>query len=172
LGFAHLKAGANQFQEAVVMEDLGRCTTGTEHLRALIASGRDDVLEAFECKITSMAAALIQAGVVDRDFTIDNIVICNGAIRRIDVETARQVVFPSVSRYFSGDMFGPLLATYTWAVYPHVGLVRRFMTKLKCTLALPGLSWRRTEQVYNATLKKYGSEHGGLTQVQLPWSAV
>jgi hypothetical protein len=67
-------------------------------------------------------------------------------------------------------MLGPLLATYTWAVYPHVDLVPRFMTKLKRTLALPRLSWRRAEHVYNATMKKYGSEHGGLTQVQLPWS--
>jgi hypothetical protein len=171
LGFAHLRAGESQFQEAVVMEDLGRCTTGTDHLRVLIASGRDDALQAFEHKIISMATALIQGGVVDRDFTIDNIVICEGGIRRIDVEIARRVRFPSVSRYFSGDMFGALLATYTWAVYPQVDLVPRFMTKLKRTLALPRSSWRRTEHVYNATMKKYGSEHGGLTQLQLPWSS-
>lgn len=171
LGFAHLGTVENcQFHEAVVMEDLGQCTTGTEHIRALIASGRDILLQDFEDKIISMADALLQGAIIDRDFTVDNIVVCGGEdIRRIDVEIARRVSFPGVSSYLSSEMFGPLLATYTWAVYPNTDVVPRFMRKLRDELELSRLTWLRTEHVYNKVMRRHGFEHGGLTCMSLPW---
>ena len=171
LGFAHLRPVENsEFDEAVVMEDFGRCTTGTEHIRALIASGHDILLQDFEDKIILMADALVHGAIIDRDFTVDNIVICSGEdIRRIDVEIARRVSFPTVSRYLSSEMFGPLLATYTWAVYPDTGVVPRFMRKLRDELKVSRLTWLRTEYVYNKVMKRHGIEHGGITYMKLPW---
>jgi tRNA A-37 threonylcarbamoyl transferase component Bud32 len=174
LGFAHLGVTAHQrFNEVVVMEDLGECTSGTDHVRALIAAGRDSSLQGFEDQVTAMAATLVRGGVVDRDFTVDNIVLCGERIRRIDVEIARRVMFPSVSSSLCSEMFGPLLATYTWAVHPEAtDVVPRLMRKLKGALKPSRLSWARTEYVYDKVMRTFGNEHGGLTRMELPWSAI
>lgn len=171
LGFAHLRPVEHcQFDEAMVMEDFGRCTTGTEHIRALIASGHDILLQDFEDKIILMADALVHGAIIDRDFTVDNILVCGREdIRRIDVEIARRVSFPAIAFYLSSEMFGPLLATYTWAVHPNTDVVPRFMRKLRDQLKLSRLTWLRTEYVYNKVMKRHGIEHGGLTCMKLPW---
>ncbi len=174
LGFAHLTPDKNcKFDEAVVMEDFGKCRTGTEHIRALIAAERDDQLQSFENSIIGMVEAMIGAAIIDRDFTVDNIVICGGdELRRIDVEIARRVFSPRISHFLSSEMISPLLATYTWAVYPNAELVPRFMRKLRDRLGLSRLIWLRTKHAYDRILKKYGHEHGGLTFMRLPWNSV
>ena len=160
--------------EALFLEDLGRCITGTEHIKRLLADGAIEDLRRFEDRVIELTKLVVEAGITDDDHSFLNFVIApSGAVVRLDFELARRV---NIARMGSrahgrmyGRMYGRLIGTYTFAVQPRVELARSFAQRLAERLDLSQSILSATNQVVLRMLDVQRRTAGIDTCLELTW---
>ncbi len=153
---------------AVLMEDLGRCTVALDHVKHL-ARTDDQALRAFDVELIELTRRVLEAGFVDSDHRLNNIVVdAEGRPLRLDVELARRA-YPGLATRVRGQMLGRLVATYAFAVQPAVALAERFAAELARRLEpSAGTRWVAGRTV-QAMLAQQREGRGIDTVMRLPW---
>jgi hypothetical protein len=131
LHFLRLRSQGGGCFEVIVVEDLGPTRNGLVYLKDLLAAGDDAGIRRFEERVISMTRDLVDAGLVDVDHQLRNIVV-NGTERpiRIDFECARRFTrgFPPAPDY--GRMIGRLVVSHAYACQPELTRTRCFARRL------------------------------------------
>lgn len=154
---------------AVLMEDLGRCSVALDHVKALAAGGDDEALRAFDAALIDLTARIVEAGYVDPDHRLNNVVVDpTGRPLRLDVELARPAS-RALSPVAHGRMLGCLVATYVYAVQPEVRLAERFAAELTRRLEPSWASRRAAARVVRSMLAVQRDGRGIDTRIELPW---
>ncbi len=170
LGYRKINLDAVDYTDALFVEDIGECVTALSHVKRLIAENRQEELTAFEDDLVEMTAALIDAGVVDPDHGMLNVVVLpNGRPVRLDFEIARRVIYPALATKAYGDTLGRLIASYTFAVQPDVNRVREFAKRLKDQLDPPAAALKRCKWYVKDRLDRQRREIQLDVNVDLPW---
>ncbi len=131
LQFVKLRCKDGRHFEAIVVEDLGPTRNGLVYLKDLLAAGDDNGIRRFEEHVSAMTRRVLEAGIVDVDHQLRNIVV-NGTNRpiRIDFECARRFWrgFPPVADY--GRMVGRLVVSHAHACQPELKRTECFARRL------------------------------------------
>lgn len=131
LSFLKLRCDSGYRYEVLVVEDLGRTRNGLVYLKGLLAAGDDESVHRFESRVIEMTGRLLDAGIIDIDHQLRNIVL-NGTDRpiRIDFECARRfrTRIPQISEY--GRMIGRLVVSHAYACQPDLARTECFARRL------------------------------------------
>jgi hypothetical protein len=89
IGVARVSEPSLPYTDALVLQDLGECEVALEHVKALLAENRHAEADVFLKQVIELTAAIIEAGVVDRDQSFLNVVALPvGTPARLDLEIA------------------------------------------------------------------------------------
>lgn len=130
---AHLRLNETEiaYTDALVLEDIGSSVTALQHIKLLIAEGREEALRTIEDTIIDMTCGLVRAGIVDPDHSLNNLAVTpTGRVVGLDFELALCTRFPSLMPRKYGQMLGRLLSSYTFAVQPDVSRASAFADRL------------------------------------------
>lgn len=131
LARVHFERPRDDYTDAVVVEDLGRCEMAIDRLDRLVQEGQDAERVALEDQVIAMTGALLEAGVVDADHHLVNLLILpTGELGRIDFEIATLVRAPALFPGRYAEMLGALVSSYVFAVQPRVELADDFTARL------------------------------------------
>lgn len=124
--------------EAVIMQDLGKCSNAVDHLKDLIAKG-DIVGEAsFVEEIIVITQKMINSGFLDIDHSLPNFIASpSGKPVRLDFELIARRPWPKIWYKKYGLMVGQLIGSYVFAVQPDTKRVKAFAHRLREVLKLP-----------------------------------
>ncbi len=171
LGHCHIPANPAHFTDAIIMEDLGDCTTATDHLKMLIEDNRIDDQLAFEEALIVITQQIIEGGYVDTDHgLVNSLVRTDGELCRMDVELVRKIHSPHSkrSRTAYGFMFGRLLSSYIFAVQPDVQAVESFAFRVKERMHPSTLAWQIAAQCVDMATERQFQEIGLRMTITLP----
>jgi hypothetical protein len=119
------------YTELLITEDLGNVICGADHLRHLLATGDSCGIRRFEGDLVELTYRLLEAGVVDPDHSLLNIIVLPaGGVGRLDFELARQRRWPRLHFKLFGLMVGRLILSYTFLVQPETALAAQFSKAL------------------------------------------
>lgn len=170
LGYLRLRGDGAQHTEALVQEDLGRCTDLTEHLKALRAQGGDAALRPVEDELIAATQAMLRAGFLDTDHRLPNFVVRpDGRPVRLDFELAHRVKDPLARTDELGVMLGTLLGSYAFALQPDTGPVGAFAERLASAVQAPPASRTVAAKQVAGMLERQRRESNIATEVKLPW---
>jgi hypothetical protein len=170
LGFCRITPKISAYTEALFMEDLGSCESGTDYLKRLLRSGDDGAASAFEDLVIEMTQRLVNAGMLDEDHGFLNIVVPkSGQPVRLDLELCRKVVWPELFPASYGRMLGRLLGLHAFAVQPEVGRTERFAGRLRQQLVPPTKVLVKAGAHAREMMEKQRSNVGIDTKLVLPW---
>ena len=170
LGFCRLAANEHRYTDALFMEDLGVCTSSTEHVKRLIRESREDDLYKFEQELIDTTAKILEAGLIDTDHGLVNTLVKpSGKMVRLDLEMVRWVYVLSLAPKAYGRMLGHLLATYTFAIQPDVQRTVAFAERVKDRLDPPRWVLRRAKEYVVKSMAIQREKTGIDTRVELPW---
>jgi tRNA A-37 threonylcarbamoyl transferase component Bud32 len=160
---------AGGYTEAQLTGDLGELTPVMAYAKALRASARNDELDALEDEIIEVTALMIQAGVLDTDHSVVNLMVTSARrLVRIDFEIARVVRFPRLHSALLGGMIGRLVASYVFTHQPDVDLARRFAERL-LDRTRPGIgAIRHARLSVGRALARQEREMGLVTAFSMP----
>lgn len=138
LEFLRLRCRDGRRFEAIVAEDLGETVNGMVHLKDLLQVQDEAAVQEFEDRVIEITRQLLDAGIVDVDHQLRNIVV-GGANEpmRIDFECARRYrgLAPPTLEY--GRMLGRLVVSHAYACQPEVGRTEAFARRLAERLEAP-----------------------------------
>jgi hypothetical protein len=131
LGYLKVRGLFPPYTHALFVEDLGSCTFASEHLKVLIAEGRQEEGRAVVSEVLDITEKMVMARIIDRDHSFNNVVVTSsGRVARIDLECARRYRFPEMHPALYGEMLGRLVGTYVFANQPEVTPAMRFAREL------------------------------------------
>lgn len=131
LAMFQLRSPEIPFSDAVCIEDLGKCAVAMDHLKILIREHGGESVEAFDMAIIHMTRQMVQAGVIDPDHGLHNIVVPpTGEPTRLDLETARILPCAGLAPRGYGAMLGRTMATYAFSVQPDLARAEAFARRL------------------------------------------
>jgi len=169
-GYCYMDVNGREIVEAVFVEDLGPCITGTEFIRRLLDNDNRASLRAFNDAIVHITVSLIRAGIVDTDHSVINIVVPErGMPVRVDLETARWTLSPRLSPRRYSHMLGRLIGTYVFAVQPQLELVGGFCKQLNGALRPTRHVKRRADAIVTKMLDDQRIAFGIDSRIVLPW---
>ena len=130
-GYWFVRTDSGPNQEVILMHDLGPCIMASTYLHDLVTRQEWSRQIALDKEIVAMTRGVVDAGVVDPDHSVNNIVVDERRqLFRVDLEMAgrhRRGTF--LSRRYA-MMLGRLIESYTYAVQPHVELSLAFCDRL------------------------------------------
>lgn len=131
LMFFHTRCSDGRRFEVVVVEDLGPTTNGLVYLKGLMQQGDEQGIRRFEDSVLAMTGRLIDAGIIDVDHQLRNIVI-NGSDRltRIDFECALWSGRRGLPPETYGQMLARLVCSHVYACQPEVERTEAFAARL------------------------------------------
>ena len=113
-----------------------------------------------------MTAAIIEAGVIDRDHSFLNVVAQpDGTPARLDLEIAKS----STSADAYGEMLGRLVATLVFALQPDAERAAPFVAELVARLDPPSGVIGFAIATVDGMLERQRSLGGRDTRIELPW---
>lgn len=170
LQFFKLRCRDGRRFEVIVMEDLGPTRNGLVYLKDLLAAGDEAGVRRFEERVMALTSHLLDAGIVDEDHQLLNIVI-NGTDRpiRIDFECARRFAsdVPPVMDY--GRMIGRLVVTHAYACQPELTRTECFARRLAEHLDPPRAVLDRAEAQIAHELARQRKNKGIDSRLKLDW---
>jgi hypothetical protein len=169
LAYCHLGPRALH-TEAIILEDLGNCQVGMQHVKDLLGARRELELEMFESHVIETTATMIRSAILDPDHRITNFVVtAEGRPVRLDLELARCVAYPTLHWRMCGEMLGTLLGSYCFAVQPDTARVTDFARRLVARVRPGSRVLRRCRAVVEEMLETQRLNRGIDTRVDLPW---
>lgn len=170
LGCCRVEPSIAGYTDALFMEDLGNCESSTDYLKRLIQTGQDQQALRFENTLIEMAAQILNAGMLDVDHGLTNIVVQpSGRPVRLDLELALRVIWPWLFADMYGEMLGRLIGLHAFAVQPDVARSTRFSERLCECLHPPRRVLKRAGVYAGMMMKKQLEEIGIDTRLVLPW---
>ena len=170
LGFCRVVPSIAGYTDALFMEDLGVCTAATEYLKRLIQIGQEQQALKFENVQIEMTVQMIEAGMLDVDHGLHNIVVQpSGRPVKLDVELGRRVIWPRLFPAMYGHMLGRMIGMHAFAVQPDVGRTTRFTERLCERLKSPPRVLKRAGIHAREMMQKQLQETGIDTRLILPW---
>ena len=170
LGFFRIVPSIAGYTDALFMEDLGQCESATEHLKRLIQAGQEQQALSFENVQIEMTAQMLEAGMLDADHGMHNIVVQpSGCPVKLDVELGRRVIWPRLFPAMYGTMLGRVIGMHAFAVQPNVGRSTRFAKRLAERLTPPPRVLDRAGIHAREMMQKQLQETGIDTRLILPW---
>src|SRR5438445_3237127 len=158
------------YTDAILIEDLGKCTLGLTHVKSMLREGRDAEHEQFVTKLMEMTQLILDQGIVDPDHGLQNILVrANGEPVRIDFELARISRSVRWRRKQYGNMIGRLLTTYVFAAQPDMMRIKQFAQRLRTSLSLPPGILQRAGEYAQEQMAKQLVLKGIDTRLELEW---
>ncbi len=165
-----LSGESSRHTDALVLEDLGPCVRGGEHLQALVKARDDDDAWQLEEEVIRITAGMIENGVLDPDHSLMNFVVTPGShVVRLDLELARRVCWVNVWPALEALMLGRLIATHAFVVQPDVERTTRFAARLIQAVTPHRRILPRAAREVARLLEKQRRDEGIDTRVCLPW---
>ena len=172
LGFCSVVPGIAGYTDVLFMEDLGNCESAMDHLKGLIRTGQEQLVLSFENMQIEMTAQIIEAGMLDVDHGMLNIVVqSSGRAVKLDLELARRVVWPGLFPATYGHMLGRMIGLHAFTVQPDVGRTTRFADRLRARLKPPRGVLRRAGMHAREMMQKQVQKIGMDTRLTLPWDS-
>lgn len=169
LSVFNLKAGP--FNHAMFQEDLGDCVSAYDHIKHLMAEGREEEQALLLDDIVEMTVKMINAGIIDVDHSFYNIVLTPGGdLARLDLELA-ELGQADLHTQKYGNMIGMLLGSYTFTVQPRTDLVTKFSKSLVDALKPPEEVLAVVEKFVAEKIMIQSQETGIITDVQFSWKS-
>ena len=138
LGFLAVAPSIAGYTDVLFMEDLGICESAMEHLKRLVQAGQEQQVSRFEDVQIEMTAQMVDAGLLDVDHGMLNIVVqASGRPVKLDVELARHVMWPRLFPAMYSIMLGRMIGLHAYTVQPDVGRTTRFAERLYGRLRPP-----------------------------------
>lgn len=170
LGFCRVAPSIAGYTDVLFMEDLGKCKSATEHLKQLIQAGQEQQALSFENVQIEMTAQMLEAGMLDVDHGMHNIVVQpSGRPVKLDVELGRQVIWPRLFPAMYGRMLGRMIGMHAFAVQPDVGRMTRFAERL-CERLKPSPRILKRAGIHAREMMQKQLQKTGIdTRLILPW---
>lgn len=170
LGSGRVVPSIDGYTDVLFMEDLGDCETALDYLKQLVRAGEESLVLSFENAVIDMTRQLVDAGMLDDDHGLLNIVVQrSGRPVRLDLEITRRVFWPRLFPSMYGRMLGRLIGLHAFAVQPDVGRTTRFAERLRGRLEPPQAVLERAAGHARAMMAKQREKIGIDTQLALPW---
>lgn len=170
LGISQVKPGIAGYTDALFMEDLGVCVSASEYLKKLVQTGQERQAVNFEDVQIEMTAKMLDAGMLDVDHGLHNIVVqSSGRPVKLDVELGRRVIWPGLFPSMYGDMLGRMIGMHAFAVQPGVERTTRFAERLSGRVKPLDRALRRAGVHARDMMRKQFEETGIDTRLILPW---
>jgi hypothetical protein len=170
LGFCRVVPDIAGFTEALFMEDLGICETGTDYLKRLIRMRDERGVELFEELVVRMTRQIVEGGMLDEDHGLLNIVVqSSGRPVRLDLELCRWVHWPRLFPRTYGRMLGRLIGLHAFAVQPDMERAARFAGRLREQLKPPDRVLLHAGAHARSMMKRQLEKTGIGTDLALPW---
>lgn len=158
------------YTDALFMEDLGDCESSTDHLKSLIQRNQGEAALRFEDALIEMTAQILDAGMIDVDHGLANIVVqAPGRPVRLDLELARRVFLPRAFVNMYGDMLGRFVGMHAFAVQPDMARSRQFADRLRARLRPPKSVLARAADYARKMMERQKKDTGIDTRLALPW---
>lgn len=169
LGHCFIPENPQGFTDAIAMEDLGECVSATGHLKQLIKEKRESDHIEFDSQLIALTKNIIDGGFADTDHSLVNALVrADGEVCRLDVELARRVYSRTLAWRSYGRMFGRLLASYTYAVQPNVGVVESFAIRIKASVHPSQRVWCFANEIIRRAMMRQYHQIGLMTKFTLP----
>jgi hypothetical protein len=159
------------YTDVVVLEDLGECRTAFDILQHHIAAGMTLQREALDKEVVELTRAILEAGIVDPDHSMVNLVYPRSrpGLYRVDGELGRRWVGNAKWELLCGRMLGRLVTGYTFAVQPHTYLAEGFAARLADELSMSPRVLREARLFISKRLEKQRMGVGIDTRLKLDW---
>ncbi len=170
LGTSRVSPAIASYTEVLFMEDLGPCEDANGFLKQLVQAGQEQQALRFEDALIDMTQRLLDAGMLDVDHGLANIVVqASGRPVRLDVEFARLVVWPRLFAGMYGQMLGCMIGLHAFAVQPDTGRTSRFAQKLRERLRPPRRALVRAGTHAREMMRIQLQNSSIDTRLVLPW---
>jgi len=131
LGYSRLSRRVSPYWYGIVLEDLGVVQTAMDHLSRLRREEKSNASRIFENLVIEQAATVIDARVINPDYSLRNIVVTSEEKPiLLDFEIASKVLFPGLASKRYGRMIGRLITTYIFTVQPDTDAAVCFAKRL------------------------------------------
>jgi hypothetical protein len=162
--------GDGRFSEVLVMEDLGAVRTAQECIKDAIAAGRLGEVERLEKDVIELTARIVDAGVLDSDHSVMNMVCKEeGRLCRLDFEVARVAPSASLRPGLLARMIARLVGTFVFSVQPDGERAARFASLLAGELGASKRVRRRAKCIVDEMLAKQRASRGIDSRLPLEW---
>lgn len=169
-GYWFVRTDSGPSQEVILMHDLGPCMMASTYLHDLVTRQDWSRQIALDNEIVAMTRGVVDAGVVDPDHSVNNIVVDERRqLFRVDLEMAGR---HRRGRFFStryAMMLGRLIESYTYAVQPHVELSLAFCDRLARELRPSRVARSRAAAFVARRLDRQRRTRGIDTRLALRW---
>lgn len=170
LGWCPVKPNISGFTDALFMQDLGECEPATEYLQQLIRAGKRQKAHEFEDVLIDMAARIVNAGMLDVDHGLSNVVVeKSGRVVRLDLELGRVVIWPRIFPKIYGEMLGRLVGLHAFAVQPDVDCSTQFARRMWDRLRPPRRVLSIASKYARSMMREQLDTTGIDTRLALPW---
>jgi hypothetical protein len=158
------------YTEAMLIEDLGDCILGIDHVKKLLREDREAEHNQFVDQVFEMTEAMLRHGVLDPDHGLHNILVgADARPVRIDFEVAK-VIRGEIGKHSAyGEMMGRLLTSYVFAVQPDTSRIEKFAARIEEALAPPKPVLQRAGKYVRDQLAKQSATMGVHTELHLDW---
>jgi len=161
---------SGSYTEAMLVEDLGDCILGIDHVKKLLREGREAEHDEFVDQIFEMTEAMLKQGVLDPDHGLHNILVGeDGRPVRIDFEVAKIVRGEIGKRPAYGEMLGRLLTSYIFAVQPDLARIQAFAQRIEQSLNPPAAALRGAGRYVQEQMAKQRATMNVDTRMKLDW---
>lgn len=170
LGFSQVAPTIAGYTDVLFMEDMGTCESATDHLKRLIQAKQEQQAVIFEDAQIQMTVQLLDAGILDIDHGMHNIVVSpSGKVIKLDVELARYVVWPRLFPAMYGQMLGRMIGMHAFAVQPEMSRTTHFADRLRANLQ-PPLDILKRAGIYARVMMQNQLKKTGIdTRLILSW---
>jgi len=167
----HFDTPVNGYTDAIVMQDFGVGTGGTEHLTWLLAQNAQNERIKFEDNVIKLTKSILNAGVLDLDHHLVNVLVTPSLdVVRLDFEIATIAHFPSLHRSKRASMIANLMTSYIVAANADgKGTANAFALKLATQLNLSAHVLRRAKIILRKNLEAQQKSSGLDLQWTPPW---
>lgn len=169
----HFDSQINGYTDAIVMQDIGVGELGTEYLTQLLAQEQESPDERirFENDVIELTATVLQAGVLDLDHHLVNMIVTpTREIVRLDFEISTVVGDPRRHTRKLAGMIASLMTSYIVAVDAHgKDTANEFAMKLATNLKLPTNLLRHAKANIERNLESQQQKSGLDLRWTPPW---
>lgn len=163
----------NGFTDALVIQDLGSCKRIVDVIPEYIqkSNGTPHELIKLENKIINLTQSILEAGVIDFDHHLVNILLLpSNHVARVDFELSSIFYRPKLHKYKLAKMIANLLTSYIYSTQYNIDLINSFSIRLNQSLVLSPKVLQHVNILVNKDLQQQQKIKPGLmTSWVAPW---
>ena len=160
MGYGRVSVRRGESICAVVMEDLGQCMRVSDSLKGMLERGEETRIGSIDAELIGFTVGMVRLGIADPDHSTMNFVLPGENLPvRVDLELARCAGYTFAVHLYA-SMVGRLIATYTFAVQPHVERAASFARQLVERLCLAKRVLREVQGHVDRELDRQREESG------------